>query len=81
MDKADVWRNICLWESIGYSLYYDLYYEDSESFFIAILKRSSLDDISKILKQLERHIKISELLGENKEHPFPYILKKSLNNG
>lgn len=72
---------LCLWESISSTRYYDLCYEDSESFIIPISKRSSLDDISNILKQLERDIKISELLGENKEDPFPYIIKKSLNNG
>lgn len=69
---------LCLCESISSSLYYDLFYEDYESFFIPILKRSSLDDISKILKQLERHIKIFELLEENKEDTFSYIVKKSL---
>ena len=72
---------LCLWDSINFTRYYDLYYEDPESFLIPISKRSSLDDISNILKQLERHIKISELLEENKEDPFPYIIKKSLNNG
>lgn len=69
---------LCLWNSINSTTYYDLCYEDSESFLIPISKRSSLDDISNILKQLERHIKISELLGGNKEDPFPYIIKKSL---
>lgn len=68
---------LCLWSSISSSSYYDLSYEDSESFLIPIKTKCSLDDISKILKQLERHIKLSELL-ENKEDPFPYIIKKSL---
>lgn len=70
--------NLCIWSSIDSDNNFDLSYEDKDSFLIPILLKANITTLKEIIKSFERDIKLSELLGENKEHPFPYIIKKSL---